>query len=111
MDIRPRSTVLIFSILLALALAGCEKDSENFGSGDNVTTGKITLWRNTTQLRGINLYQTRVFTDIDGSSKGSDAVGSPITQAELDELRAYGANTLQLSLQYLLSIGSGRLRG
>jgi cysteinyl-tRNA synthetase len=59
---------------------------------------KWALWSNSTQLRGANIYQRRVYTELDGPTiMGSDPVGPPYTQEDFDQLAALGANYVNIS--------------
>ncbi|MFQ6101343.1 MAG: glycoside hydrolase family 5 protein [Anaerolineae bacterium] len=59
---------------------------------------KWSLWSGPTQLRGANIYQRRVYPELDGSEfMGSGPVGPPYTQADFDSLAALGANYVNVS--------------
>ncbi len=59
---------------------------------------KWTLWTSGTQLRGANIYQRRVYPEIDGSERiGPGPFGPPYTQADFDRLAALGANYVNIS--------------
>ncbi|MEA3309680.1 MAG: MJ1477/TM1410 family putative glycoside hydrolase [Chloroflexota bacterium] len=59
---------------------------------------KWELWTHGTQLRGANIYQRRVYPEIDGVTfMGDGPVGPPYTQADFDRLAARGANYVNLS--------------
>ncbi|UCC62586.1 MAG: cellulase family glycosylhydrolase, partial [Anaerolineae bacterium] len=59
---------------------------------------KWALWMGSTQLRGANIYQRRVYPELDGSEfMGSGAVGPPYTQEDFDRLAAMGANYVNIS--------------
>jgi hypothetical protein len=59
---------------------------------------KWSLWANGTQLRGANIYQRRVYPELDGEDfLGSDALGPPYTQQDLDRLAELGANYINIS--------------
>ena len=65
---------------------------------------KWDLWTHGTQLRGANIYQRRVYLDIDGETfMGDGPVGPPYTQADFDRLAARGANYVNLSHPGLFS--------
>jgi len=56
------------------------------------------LWSGPTQLRGANIYQRRVYPELDGTTfLGPGPVGPPYTQADFDNLAAMGANYVNLS--------------
>ncbi len=59
---------------------------------------KWALWTEGTQLRGANIYQRRVYTELDGVEfMGSGPVGPPYTQEDFDRLAALGANYVNVS--------------
>lgn len=59
---------------------------------------KWALWTGDTQLRGANVYQRRVYTELDGIEfMGPGPVGPPFTQQDFDHLAALGANYVNLS--------------
>lgn len=57
-----------------------------------------TLWSGDTMLRGANIYQRRVYPELDGEEfMGPGPTGPPYTQADFDALAALGANYVNLS--------------
>ncbi|UCE17199.1 MAG: cellulase family glycosylhydrolase, partial [Gemmatimonadota bacterium] len=59
---------------------------------------KWSLWSNETQLRGANIYQRRVYPELDGPTfMGSGPVGPPYTQSDFDNLATLGANYVNIS--------------
>ncbi len=58
---------------------------------------KWDLWANGTQLRGANLYQRRVYPELDNGFFGPGPAGPPVTQQDIDNLAALGANYVNLS--------------
>ncbi len=59
---------------------------------------KWTLWTGGTHLRGANIYQRRVYPDLDGAEfLGPGPLGPPYTQADFDRLAAWGANYVNIS--------------
>jgi len=61
-------------------------------------THKWDLWVGGTQLRGANIYQRRVYPELDGPTfVGSGPVGPPYTQDDFDRLTALGANYVNIS--------------
>jgi len=59
---------------------------------------KWALWANGTQLRGANIYQRRVYPELDGPTfMGPGPVGPPYTQEDFDRLAALGANYVNIS--------------
>lgn len=56
------------------------------------------LWNGGTELRGANIYQRRVYPELDGTEfLGPGPVGPPYTQQDLDDLAALGANYVNIS--------------
>ncbi len=63
-----------------------------------VSAYKWALWTGGTQLRGANVYQRRVYTELDGADfMGPGPVGPPFTRQDFDNLAALGANYVNLS--------------
>ncbi len=61
-------------------------------------TDKWALWSSGTQLRGANIYQRRVYPELDGPTfMGPGPVGPPYSQADFDRLAALGANYVNIS--------------
>ena len=61
-------------------------------------TDKWALWTGPTQLRGANVFQRRVYLELDGPDFfGPGPVGPPYTQADFDALAAMGANYVNIS--------------
>ena len=59
---------------------------------------KWDLWTGGTHLRGANVYQRRVYPELDGPTfMGPGPVGPSYTQADLDNLAALGANYVNIS--------------
>ena len=68
---------------------------------------KWALWTGNTQLRGANIYQRRVYSELDGPDfMGPGPVGPPYTQADLNRLAALGANYVNVSHPGLFSENS-----
>jgi hypothetical protein len=62
-------------------------------------TDKWSLWADGTQLRGANIYQRRVFVEVDGPEyMGPGPFGPPYTQDDFNRLAALGANYVNLSI-------------
>jgi len=65
---------------------------------------KWSMWTGGTELRGANIYQRRVYPELDGLGfLGPGPVGPPYTQADLDALAALGANYVNVSHPGLLA--------
>src|SRR5262249_10086973 len=59
---------------------------------------RFALWSSGTNLRGANIYQRRVYPDLDGADFiGPGPVGPPFGQADFDALAALGANYVNIS--------------
>jgi hypothetical protein len=59
---------------------------------------KWSLWTGGTQLRGANIYQRRVYPELDGTEfLGDGPVGPPYVQKDFDDLAAMGANYVNIS--------------
>ncbi|MFQ6014086.1 MAG: glycoside hydrolase family 5 protein [Anaerolineae bacterium] len=59
---------------------------------------KWDLWVDGPHLRGANIYQRRVYPELDGPDfMGPDPVGPPYTQEDFDRLAALGANYVNIS--------------
>ena len=66
---------------------------------------KRSLWTEGTQLRGANIYQRRVFPELDGTEFiGPGPFGPPYTQDDLDRLAALGANYVNISTAGLFTV-------
>ena len=66
---------------------------------------KWSLWTDGTQLHGANIYQRRVFPEMDGTEfYGPGPFGPPYTQADLDRLSALGANYVNISTAGLFTV-------
>jgi hypothetical protein len=56
------------------------------------------LWSEGTELRGVNIYQRRVYPELDGPEfLGPGPIGPPYTQEDFDRLAAWGANYVNIS--------------
>ncbi|MGD2205614.1 MAG: cellulase family glycosylhydrolase [Anaerolineae bacterium] len=61
-------------------------------------TAGWTLWSTGTRLRGANIYQRRVYPELDGDEfLGAGPVGPPYTQQDFDRLATMGANYVNVS--------------
>ena len=59
---------------------------------------KWSLWTGETQLRGANIYQRRVYPELDGLDfMGPGPLGPPYTQEDFNRLAALGANYVNIS--------------
>ena len=67
-------------------------------TGSEGARDKFALWSGGTQLRGANIYQRRVYPELDGPEfMGPGPVGPPYTQQDFDRLAALGANYVNIS--------------
>jgi hypothetical protein len=63
-----------------------------------VQTNKWSLWSGGTRLRGANIYQRRVYLELDGPDfLGPGPVGPPYTQDDFNKLASFGANYVNIS--------------
>jgi len=86
--------ILVVTTATAWGMAPCQVGA----SLCDVCGGKWVLWTSGTQLRGANIYQRRVYPELDGSEfLGSGSLGPPYTQEDLDRLAAWGANYVNIS--------------
>lgn len=61
-------------------------------------TDKYDLWAEGPTLRGANIYQRRVYSELDGPYfLGPGPLGPPYTQEDFDRLAAWGANLVVIS--------------
>ncbi len=66
---------------------------------------KWLLWANGTRLRGANIYQRRVFPELDGTEFiGPGPFGPPYTQDDFSLLAALGANYVNISTAGLFTV-------
>ncbi len=75
-------------------------------SGEAFAADKMALWRNTDgpHLRGANIYQRRVYTELDGETfMGPGPVGPPFEPDDFRRLAASGANVVLISHPGLFS--------
>ena len=76
-------------------------------TGPSIVLDKWSLWQGGTRLRGANIYQRRVYTDLDGTSfMGSGPVGPRYSQESFNRLAALGANYVNISHPGLFSESS-----
>jgi len=88
----------------AAATAGAGREALTVRAAPPYTTllsanfDKWALWQGSTQLRGANIYQRRVYPELDGPTfMGPGPVGPPYTQEDLNRLAALGANYVNIS--------------
>ena len=109
-------TFLLLALSLLLITPGCEIDFSSLDENENnetiapqtalptiKPTDEWKLWSQGTTLRGANIYQRRVYIDLDGDSFGKGVVGPVYTQKDFDELAKLGANWVQIEHPGLFS--------
>ena len=64
---------------------------------------KFSLWVDGPHLRGANIYQRRVYPELDGDSFGPGRVGPPFTETDFTTLASLGANVVHISHPGLFS--------
>ena len=70
----------------------------HWGETCETAVDKWALWTGVTQLRGANIWQRRVYPELDGPTfLGPGPVGPPFTQSDFDSLAALGANYVNIS--------------
>lgn len=102
----PLRVCLLLSVLM-IWLAGCSSVVESppvpdpGGDPDDPPVevfDKWDLWIKGTQLRGANIYQRRVYPELDGTEfLGAGPIGPPYTQEDFTRLAALGANYVNIS--------------
>jgi len=91
----PASCLLLLAFCLLLP-ASCALPPSPSPSPPPPT--KWSLWTGPTALRGANIYQRRVYPELDGPNfMGPGPIGPPYTQEDLDRLAALGANYVNIS--------------
>jgi hypothetical protein len=72
---------------------------------DTPPVDKWSLWTGGTRLRGANIYQRRVFPEMDGTEfYGPGPFGPPYIQDDFDRLAARGANYVNISTAGLFTV-------
>lgn len=68
---------------------------------------RMALWKVTTQLRGANIFQRRIYPELDGTEfMGPGYVGPPYTKADFRKLATLGANLVVISHPGLFDVKS-----
>ncbi len=98
---------LLAVLLLSIACKISIRDgSGNIDPGDQETISRWELWINGVRLRGANIYQRRVYPELDGDEfMGTGTVGPPYIQEDFDRLAALGANYVNISHPGIFSEG------
>ncbi len=102
---RKRYFVFVLVVGLGLALlraslggGGLVPGSQSQGGFGSGAGGEYALWTGETKLRGANIYQRRVYPELDGPTfLGPGPLGPPYTQEDLNRLAALGANYVNIS--------------
>jgi hypothetical protein len=93
--------ILLAAVLLVFAPACKLKGDNGDNGGENgadTKTTKYDLWLGETKLRGANIYQRRVYPELDGHEfMGPGPLGPPYIQEDFDNLAASGANYVNIS--------------
>lgn len=107
-----KALLILLVVVLLIAAPACkvkgsgDQNGDNNGdnSGDNGENGeepktaKWDLWSGETKLRGANIYQRRVYPELDGNIfMGPGPLGPPYKQKDFDNLAALGANYVNIS--------------
>ena len=58
---------------------------------------KWSLWSGETQLRGANIFQRRVYPELDYDWLGPNPLGPPFTQEDFNQLASLGCNYVNIS--------------
>ncbi len=90
---------IFFLLLSAVTLTGCQSRMPTVEAEGAYPTDAWALWQPGPWLRGANVYQRRVYPDLDGTwFYGPGPFGPPYTQKDFDALAAQGANWVVLSV-------------
>ena len=90
MDEIKKISILNFLIIFFLAsLSVCGEDIKSFT--------KIGLWTGGTKLRGVNIYQRRIYPELDDDLLGKGSVGPVYTLEDFRKLRGLGVNYVNIS--------------
>lgn len=88
---------VLFGLLLACA-GGLPGGKETLTPTATATRDEWSLWVDGPHLRGANIYQRRVYPELDGTDfLGPGPLGPPYTQEDFDNLAALGANYVNIS--------------
>lgn len=92
------AVLLIFAPACKVKEDNGQNGNDNGDNGDGTTTAKYDLWAGETKLRGANIYQRRVYPELDGNVfMGPGPLGPPYKQRDFDNLAALGANYVNIS--------------
>jgi hypothetical protein len=105
------AALFLFGLLTACTPIPSEDDNLPAPTATVAPTPPLTsgdewsLWSQGTHLRGANIYQRRVFPELDGTEfLGPGPFGPPYTQEDFDRLSALGANYVNLSVPGLFNV-------
>lgn len=88
----------------AISPSGDKPDSTPFSAQSAGEVDPWDLWSSGTQLRGANIYQRKVYPELDGDDfMGADFVGPLYTQVDFEKLAELGANFINISHPGLFS--------
>jgi len=89
---------LIIGFVFILVLNSCSWFQNSEDTTDSTKMTKWEIWSNGTQLRGANIYQRRIYPELDGYEfMGAGLVGPPYTQSDFFNLAELGANYVNIS--------------
>jgi hypothetical protein len=95
-----KSVCLLISLVCLFAFGEIAGLGHTHPEKTSLVLTKMDLWdlRNGPHLRGANIYQRRVYRELDGPNfAGSGSVGPPYNQEDLNRLAAVGANYVNIS--------------
>jgi len=93
-----------YSLIVIVAILAFISFSIVFATESQSVTSKWDLWVDGPHLRGANIFQRRVYLELDGAEfMGPGPLGPPYTQADFDLLAAWGANFVNISHPGLFS--------
>lgn len=96
------SRLICLVVALGALLSAC---SQSEGGEPESVMDEWSLWSEGTKLRGANIYQRKVFPELDGSEFiGLGPFGPPYTQADFDRLADLGANYVNISTAGLFTV-------
>lgn len=88
----------IISISFFMIINGCSSSENNHENNNTTTIEKFSLWSGETKLRGANIFQRKVYPELDGGEfMGSGYIGPPFIQEDFNKLASMGANYVNIS--------------
>jgi hypothetical protein len=91
----PMRVSVLTAIAISACLLGCAPELPEESCAAPASKGD--LWTNGVCLRGANIYQRRVYPELDGSAMGPGSVGPPYVPDDFARLAALGANFVDIS--------------